>query len=69
MIKKLNYFLKSGTANFIKNTKVEIKAINTKYKVPHTKMTKGIRFSLIMLRVYLVVLVLILVYKFLTLIR
>lgn len=69
MLKKLNYFLKSGTANFIKNTAGEIRAINLKYKTPHTKMTPGIRFSLILLRVYLVVLVVILFYKFLTLLR
>jgi len=69
MIKKFNYFIKSGTSNFVKNTANEIRAINTKYKVPHTKMTKGIKFSLIMLRVYLIVLILILFYKFLTLLR
>jgi hypothetical protein len=69
MIKKLNYFLKSGTTNFFRNTVGEIKAINTKYKKPHTKMTKGIRFSLIMLRGYLIVLVLILFYKFITLLK
>ncbi len=69
MIKKLNYFLTSGTANFIRNTVGEVKAINTKYKKPHTKMTKGVRFSLIMLRVYLIVLVMILFYKFITLLK
>jgi hypothetical protein len=67
MIKKINDFLLHGSANFIKNTIHEIRSINNRYRVPHARMTKGVRFSLIMLRVYLIILVGILFYKFITL--
>jgi hypothetical protein len=67
MIKKINDFLIHGTANLIRNTIHEVRSINNRYKVPHAKMTKVVRFSLIMLRIYLLVLVGILFYKFITL--
>jgi len=43
--------------------------INKKYAKPHIKMTPMVRIALMGLRIYLIVLVLVLVYKFYTLIR
>jgi hypothetical protein len=68
MINKINEFFVLRIVNFVKNTIHEVRSINNRYKIPHAKMTKGVRFSLIMLRVYLLVLVAILFYKFITLI-
>ncbi len=45
-----------------------IRAINDKYKNPRIKMTPMVRVSLLMLRLYLIAMVLILFYKFLTLV-
>ncbi|MBF0478953.1 MAG: hypothetical protein HQL26_05685 [Candidatus Omnitrophica bacterium] len=47
----------------------QIKEINRKYAVPHIKMSPSVRFSLILLRVYLVLLIGILFYKFYTLVK
>jgi hypothetical protein len=44
-----------------------IREINAKYRVPHVKMTRAVKFALLMLRVYLLLLVGILFYKFFTL--
>ncbi len=43
--------------------------INKKYAKPHIRMTPMVRIALLGLRIYLIVLVLVLVYKFYTLIR
>jgi hypothetical protein len=43
--------------------------INKKYAKPQIKMTPMVRIALLGLRIYLIVLVLVLVYKFFTLIR
>lgn len=51
--------------HFIKEWFKKIKEINEKYSTPRIKMTKGVKFALLMLRLYLIVLVLILAYKFL----
>lgn len=42
--------------------------INRKYATPKIKMTKWVRIALMGLRIYLIVLVIILVYKFFTLV-
>jgi hypothetical protein len=44
----------------------KIKEINRKYATPRIKMTRSVKIALFILRLYLIVLVLILVYKFLT---
>ena len=44
-----------------------IREINEKYRVPHVKMTRGVKFALLMLRIYLLLLVGILFFKFFTL--
>lgn len=50
---------------FIKKWFDKIKEINKKYSTPRIKMTKPVKFALFMLRLYLILLVLLLVYKFL----
>ncbi len=49
---------------FFKNTREAVRAINRKYATPHMPMTRWVRFSLGLLRGYLLFLVAILVYKF-----
>ncbi|MCX6791843.1 MAG: hypothetical protein NT149_02295 [Candidatus Gottesmanbacteria bacterium] len=41
-----------------------IREINTRYKVPRIKMTPMVRFWLVFLRIYLVLTIAILIYKF-----
>jgi len=50
-------------ANFIDT----IKEINKKYEKPHIKMSKPVKLALFCLRAYLIILVLLLFYKFYTL--
>lgn len=49
--------------------KGKIKEINRKYSKPRLKMTPLVRATLLALRIYLIMLVIILIYKFYTLIR
>jgi hypothetical protein len=51
---------------FLKNAIDAAKSINRKYSTPHIKMTRLVKFSLLSLRLYLLFLVGILVYKFVT---
>jgi hypothetical protein len=53
---------------FISKHFSKIIEINKKYATPKIKMTKGVRIALMGLRIYLIVLVIILVYKFFTLV-
>lgn len=46
-----------------------VRDINRKYRKPRLTMTKAVRLSLLVLRIYLLVLVLLIIYKFITLIR
>jgi len=52
--------------DFFRNAAGGVRAINQKYTTPHIKMTRGVRFSLGVLRFYLLFLVGIMVYKFIT---
>jgi len=45
-----------------------IREINQKFRTPHVKMTPGVKLALLLLRVYLLLLVGILFFKFFTLI-
>jgi hypothetical protein len=45
-----------------------VREINAKYRVPHVKMTRGVKVALLLLRVYLVLLLAILFFKFFTLV-
>ena len=47
----------------------QISAINKKYATPHIKTTPAVRAALLFLRLYLLALVGLLVYKFITLVR
>jgi hypothetical protein len=47
----------------------QIAAINKKYMTPHIRTTSAVRVALLMLRLYLLALVGILIYKFITLVR
>ena len=54
---------------FFKNTVSTVKSINQKYAQPQIKMTPMVKASLLALRLYLIFLVGILVYRFITLLR
>ena len=54
---------------FFKNTASMVKSINRKYAQPQIKMTPMVKVSLLSLRLYLIFLVGILVYKFITMVR
>ncbi len=45
-----------------------IREINEKYKTPKITMTRGVKIALLFLRLYLVFLVLVLIFKFVTMI-
>jgi hypothetical protein len=47
----------------------KIHAINKKYETPRIKMSRGVRIALLGLRLYLILLVLLLGYKFWTLVK
>ena len=53
--------------NTLKNFAQKIREINQRYSKPHIEMSAGVRISLIALRVYLLFLVSLMVYKFITL--
>ncbi|MCX6700722.1 MAG: hypothetical protein NTV68_12525 [Methanomicrobiales archaeon] len=55
--------------NFLAKQFSKFTEINKKYAKPQIKMTPMVRIALLGLRIYLIVLVLVLVYKFFTLIR
>jgi hypothetical protein len=54
---------------FFKNTVSTVRSINQKYAKPQIKMTPMVKVSLLALRLYLIFLVGILVYRFITLLR
>jgi hypothetical protein len=51
-------------SEFLNNAVDTVREINRKYKTPHIKMTPMVRFSLGLLRFYLLFLVGIMVWKF-----
>ena len=54
---------------FFKNTVSTVKSINQKYAMPQIQMTPMVKVSLLALRLYLIFLVGILVYKFISMVR
>lgn len=52
---------------FIRDTVATVREINRKYQKPNVEMSKWVRFSLLFLRFYMIFLVCLLVYKFITL--
>jgi hypothetical protein len=52
--------------NFFSHNYAKIREINRKYARPNVEMSPAVRFSLLFLRFYLIFLVALLVYKFIT---
>jgi hypothetical protein len=57
-----------GTRSFFQRRFAKIIEINRKFARPHVKMTPAVKIALLLLRLYLIALVGILFYKFLTLV-
>jgi hypothetical protein len=55
--------------DFFRNMAGAVRDINQKYAKPHIEMTRWVRFSLGALRFYLLLLVGIMIYKFITLLH
>lgn len=55
--------------NFFRHNYSKIREINKKYAIPNVEMSRVVKFSLLSLRLYLVFLVALLFYKFITLVR
>ena len=55
--------------NPFKRPVAKIREINRRYATPRIKLSRGTRFALLALRLYLIVLVILLGYKFFTLLR
>jgi hypothetical protein len=53
--------------DFFRNNYSKIHEINKKYAVPNVEMSKSVKIALLSLRFYLIFLVCLLVYKFITL--
>ncbi|MEI7751489.1 MAG: hypothetical protein WCJ71_05280 [Candidatus Omnitrophota bacterium] len=58
-----------GLKKFFADTVSQVREINRKYAVPQIKTTAWTHFALISLGVYLAVLLLLLAYKFITLLK
>ncbi len=56
--------LRRGIQDFIE----AIREINAKYRTPRIKMTRLVSFWLLMLRLYLIGMILLLIYKFVTIV-
>ena len=54
---------------FFKDTVRTVKSINQKYAQPQIKMTPWVKFSLLSLRLYLIFLVGVLVYRFISMLH
>jgi hypothetical protein len=67
MLKKTN-IIKKQLKNFYEQHFEKIIEINEKYATPSLAMSPTVRFALLALRFYLVFIVVLLVYKFITLI-
>jgi hypothetical protein len=58
-----------GFKGFIRDTVDKVHEINQKYSKPRVKMDRWVEISLLLLRLYLLCLVLMLVYKFYTMVK
>jgi hypothetical protein len=52
--------------NMIKGSIEKIREINCRYATPRIKLSRGVKIGLLLLRIYLIVLVFILAFKFFT---
>ncbi len=55
--------------NPLRRAAAKIREINSRYKVPRIKLSRTARLALLALRIYLIVLVILLAYRFVTLLR
>lgn len=55
--------------NFLRHNYSKIREINKKYATPNIEMSSWVKFSLLSLRLYLIFLLVLLMYKFITLVR
>jgi hypothetical protein len=69
MKKSLNRFLNERALPFFRKRFEKVIEINRRYAQPRLKMTTLVRYSLLALRIYLLLLVALLFYKFITLIK
>ena len=55
--------------NIFSSSYLKVREINKRYKRPGIEMSKGVKFSLLMLRLYLFTLIGLSVYKFITMLK
>ncbi|HTY02658.1 MAG TPA: hypothetical protein VMC81_02905 [Rhodocyclaceae bacterium] len=55
--------------NTVKQLRQKVREINERYSKPHIEMSGAVRLSLLALRVYLLFLVGLMIYKFITLVN
>ena len=55
--------------DFFSHNYAKIREINKRYATPHVEMPKWVKFALLSLRFYLIFLVGLLIYKFITLLK
>ncbi len=55
--------------NIFENSYAKIREINKKYEKPGIEMSKGVKISLLLLRLYLFTLIGLSLYKFITLVK
>ncbi len=54
---------------FFRNSYMKIGEINRKYETPAIEMSRGVKFALLSLRLYLIFLLVLLAYKFATMLK
>ena len=54
---------------FFKNTVVQVREINHKYAKPRIKITPMVKIALVSLRVYLIILIGVMLFKFITMLK
>lgn len=69
MIELLTHLVKDRISPLIRKEIGKITTINKKYATPSITITREVRVALFLLRVYLILLVVILAYKFFTIVR
>jgi len=68
MINIFSELLVKPIGRFFKNSFAQVAEINKRYAVPRIKTSKAVKLSLLMLRLYLILLVGILFFKFYTIV-
>jgi hypothetical protein len=64
-----NDFIISRIKRFFVNTFSAVSAINRKYATPHIRTSRAVKFALLCLRLYLILLIGILFFKFFTVLK